>query len=578
MTVLNKILKIDKILKEYEQLPDFESPQRFIEHVLEHYRIDIDYIEEHLDRISSSGPTVVVSNHPFGGIEGLILAYILLSVRSDIKIMANPVLSTFKELDPLFLYTDPYQTPASYKKNIIATKHAFEWLKKGGMLVLFPAGEVSHITATNWNVRDPAWSHGVVRMVRKTHANVIPVFFHGRNSLFFQIAGLIYSRLRTALLPRELLNKQGKTIRLTIGKKISYRKIPFELNDDEIASYLRFRTNMLSKSRSKKRIRDSVKQFMRSRKKSKMIAPHKGTYRLVKEIENLPPSQKLDRAKAFSVFYAYPEQIPTILHEIGRLREKTFRRVGEGTGKKIDLDDFDQNYIHLFAWNDDRKEMVGAYRIGLVDEIVAKHGVNGLYTRALFEFDAHFLDKINPALELGRSFIRPKYQRDYASLLILWKGIAKFVVAHPRYHTLFGTVSISNEYSQFSKHLIMDYVKRFTFDEALSKDVRPLSPPKGKMKLDEMEESLLYTFIQEIEDVSEMISDYEMEYQGVPILLKHYLKLGGKIIGFNVDPEFQNCVDGLILVDLRKTQSKTLKFYMGKEGFQAFSTQHGLDG
>ncbi|MCB1198990.1 MAG: glycerol acyltransferase, partial [Deltaproteobacteria bacterium] len=179
-------------------------------------------------------------------------------------------------------------------------------------------------------------------------------------------------------------------------------------------------------------------------------------------------------------------------------------------------------------------------------------------------------------LELGRSFIRTKYQKDYASLLMLWKGIAKFVVHNPKYHTLFGTVSISNEYSNFSKHLIMDYVKRFTFDDALSRQVKPISPPKGKMKLKEMEESLLYTFIQEIEDVSEMISDYEMEYQGVPVLLKHYLKLGGKIIGFNVDPEFQNCVDGLILVDLRKTESRTLKFYMTKEGHEQFSRFHNL--
>ncbi|MCB1197368.1 MAG: lysophospholipid acyltransferase family protein [Deltaproteobacteria bacterium] len=572
--VIQKILRIDRVLKDYDQIEKSDDVQQFIQNTLSYYNINLEYIEEHLERISSSGPTVVVANHPFGGMEGLILPYLLLSVRKDVRILANPVLKAFPSLDSLFLYVAPYQTQEAYRNNIQATKKAFQWLKSGGMLVVFPAGEVSHITWNNWTVRDPNWSNSIVRMVRKTNANVIPMFFHNRNSSFFQAAGLIHPKLRTALLPSELLNKRDQTIRISIGKKISYAKIPFELNDTEIASYLRFRTYMLAQSPSKGAIATAFQKMIKAKKKMEVITAHRGTKLLITELNALPKNQKLDQAKDFEVYYAYAAQIPNILHEIGRLREKTFRRVGEGTGKSIDLDEFDQHYIHLFAWNSTRKEMIGAYRMGLVDQIVAEKGVKGLYTRQLFTFDEHFIQKIIPAIELGRSFIRPKYQKNYASLLILWKGISKFIVQNPRYHTLFGTVSISNEYSNFSKHLIMDYVKRHTYDQNLSQDVRPITPPKGKMKLKEMEESLLYTFIQEIDDVSEMIADYEVAYQGVPILLKHYLKLGGKMIGFNVDPDFQNAVDGLILVDLRKTQEKTLKFYMGKEGFDQFSQHH----
>jgi len=572
---VQKALGVDQMLKDYQSITPHEDLQHSLKNMLDYYNVSVDVIADHLERISSSGPTVVVANHPFGCIEGLILPYLLLSVRKDVKLLVNPVLKTFDRLDPLFLYVEPYATPQAQSFNISATKKAYQWLKDGGMLVLFPAGTVSHITWNRWTVRDPMWQNSFVRMIRKTNASVTPMFVHGRNSALFQLLGLIHSRLRTAWLAKEFLKKRNQKIRISIGKEILHKKIPFELEDQEIASYMRFRTYMLANGPTKKSLTSTVRNFVFPIKKSKPIAPHGGTKALVQELASLPDKNLLEETKQFSVYFAQASQIPFMLEEIGRLREKTFRCVGEGTGETKDLDNFDAYYMHLFAWNKQHQEIVGAYRVGLSDVILKEKGIFGLYTRSLFKFDESFMENLNPCLELGRSFIRPKYQKNYASLLMLWRGIAKFVAKHPRYSKLFGTVSISNNYSNVSQHLIMNFVKRHTFDETLSKLVHPILPPKKKINFEDIDEPLLDAFIKEIDDVSDMISDYEVSDQGVPILLKHYLKLGGKIVGFNIDPEFQNCIDGLIFVDLLKTQPRTLQFYMNKEGFQQFQTYHG---
>lgn len=575
--IIHKILGIESLIRQYHQLEKPSDPAAFIDATLEYLNIRYTYNEQDLDRISSSGPTVVIANHPFGGIEGLIMARLLLAVRNDVKILANPFLKVFKELSPLMYYTNPDKNQQAYQDNIRATKNAYQWLKKGGVLAIFPAGNVSHITWNRWKVRDREWSPSFVRMIRKTNANVVPLYFHGRNSRLFLASGLIHPKLRTIQLARELLNKRNTTIQVSIGKKISHRKIPFELNDQEITSYFRFRTYTLGK----KIHEDLEKKPMGAPRKIQPqtpifhpITPHLGTYELEQEIKSLPPTNTLVQTRDLSVHFTTPQQSQRIMHEIGRLREKAFRHVGCSMGKTIDIDAYDDHYVQLFLWNKPRKEMVGGYRIGHSDEIIENQGIDGLYTRRNFIYDASLIHSVGPALELGRSFVRPKYQKDYKGLMLLWKGIGQYILQNPKYHTLFGNVSTSNRYSNFSKYLIMDYIKQYSYDVFLSKHVMPTNPPMGDIQLEEIEKSLLYTFVQEIDDVSEMISDYELSYDSVPVLLKQYLKLGGRIAGFNIDEGFGNSLESFMFVDLRKTPQKTMEFYMTPEGYRTFHKNH----
>jgi putative hemolysin len=289
------------------------------------------------------------------------------------------------------------------------------------------------------------------------------------------------------------------------------------------------------------------------------------------EVEALPADQHLVTSGHFSVHCARAEQFPCCLQEIGRLRELTFRAAGEGTGKAADVDHFDAYYLHLFVWDTQTESIVGAYRLGLADEIVSRHGRRGLYTQSLFRYGDRVLQAMSPAIELGRSFVRAEYQRSFAPLMLLWRGIGQFIVQHPQYAMLFGAVSISNDYEPASRRLIVDYLSANNIESNLARHVKPRRPFRSRWAAarDDAEIAAL----NDIEDVSRMV---KRDSKGVPILLKQYLKLGGRLLAFSADEKFSDALDGLIMVDLRASDPRVLARYMGKEGATAFLSHHGI--
>ena len=267
---------------------------------------------------------------------------------------------------------------------------------------------------------------------------------------------------------------------------------------------------------------------------------------------------------------------PTLLDELGRLREITFRAAGEGTGLCADLDQFDAYYSHLLLWNKEKQELAGAYRAGNTDEIICAHGIKGLYTNTVFRYDEQLFLKIGSALELGRSFVRPEYQRQYAPLLLLWKGIARFVAAHPETPVLFGAVSISNEYSSLSREMIVRYFEQREDGREFGDLIHARTPFRAP-KLRRWDCGALCSALRDLDELAEPISDVEEDGKGLPILFKQYAKVGGRLVGFNLDRKFSDVVDGLVIVDLRQTEPSVLERYMGKEGYAGFRRFHKLD-
>lgn len=294
------------------------------------------------------------------------------------------------------------------------------------------------------------------------------------------------------------------------------------------------------------------------------------------EIEALPPEQLLCSSGEFRVVYARAAQIPWCMEELGRLRELSFRAAGEGTGRASDIDAFDACYLHLFVWDADAHKIVGAYRMGLTDEILPRYGKQGLYTQSLFKYRTRVLQSLNPAIELGRSFVRQEYQRSYAALMLLWRGIGAFIARNPRYAVLFGAVSISSSYDPASRRLIVDYLRANTVEADLARHVksrRPFHDPKVhgvKVQSEDAEGAALKS----IEDLSRVVASIEPDAKGVPILLRQYLKLGGRVLGFNSDAQFSNALDGLMKVDLRNSDRRVLVKYMGPESAAAFLAYH----
>ena len=569
--LLEYILAVDKVRKLHDGIPVRNDPFQFLECVLDRLHIHHTLDEEERCAIPLSGPAIVVANHPFGGIDGMVLASALSSVRKDIRILVNYFLEEIEGLNPLFFPVDPFNHKGSTSKNIASIRKAVSWVKTGGMLVVLPAGEVSHFSWKRKTIEDPPWSHTVGRMVRLTKAPVLPVFFKGRNSALFQIAGLVHPRLRTAMLPRETFKKEGAEVHFKIGRLIPYKTLSKLEDPYKITEYLRFRTYLLGMGFRKVRSVPFPKGM--PMRKMEKVASAVDKEVLAQEVKALPDDQKLLGNSRFSVYFARSHQIPMILREIGRLREETFRPIGEGTGRSIDLDRFDNIYIHLFVWSSMKNELVGAYRMGPTLEILPRHGKKGLYTHTLFKYGAQLLNKTGPALELGRSFIRNKYQKDYSPLLLLFQGVGHYISRHPQYKTLFGAVSISNSYGHYSRQLMAAFLRMNRFSSDLSRMVKPRRPfyPNKVVPLIRGKEELHGN---DLDELSSWISSLEEDGKGVPILLKHYLKLGGKVLSFNLDHRFGDTLDGLIFIDLSKADTKLLKRYMGEEGLHKFMDYH----
>ena len=526
-------------------------------------------------RVPVKGPLVVVANHPFGAVEGLVLGALLRSVRSDVRVMVNHILRhlDLAGLKESYIYVDPFGGAGASRSNIAPLRETLQWVRAGGALGVFPAGEVSHLSLRKRCITDAPWSETVARIIRKTGAQVLPVYFNGKNSLLFQVLGLVHPRVRTLMLLREVFNKCGQAIEVRVGKPIPGEKAAEFAGDRELLEYLRMRTYILKSRRASPSRSASAVSFLRgfSGPRAEAIADPVAPGLVRREVESLPPECRLVETERFSVFAASAEQIPCTLREIGRLREITFRDANEGTGRGLDLDDFDTYYLQLFLWSRESAEIVGGYRLGLADQIIRHRGIRGLYTSTLFEYRSELMGRINPAIELGRSFVRPEYQKSYQPLMLLWKGIGAFLVANPHYRTLFGPVSINNSYHAVSRQLIVAYSRKNPPTE-LSRLVRGKHPiRRRRSKRRELQAAC--TLLRDIQDLSELVSDIEKDQKGIPILLKHYMKLGGEILAFSVDPNFSDVLDGLILVDLNKTDPRLLERYMGREGASHFQRQ-----
>ncbi|MBZ5616576.1 MAG: lysophospholipid acyltransferase family protein [Acidobacteriia bacterium] len=575
----SKFIPIDQARQLYQRVCSVPHGFR-MEALLAEMKIKLEVQPADIDRIPAEGPLVAVANHPFGVLDGVALAELLLRVRPDVKIMTNALLEGIPELREHCIFVDPFQAACSTDKNLKTLKQAMAWLRQGGALAVFPAGEVSQWNVRQAQVTDPAWNTVAARLVRKTGASALPVYFCGRNSVTFQLLGLINPQLRTLFLLQEFLQQRGKDVRVRIGGAIQSELISNLDSDEEATEYLRLRTYLLS-YRGRKHI--SLPARMLSalpRKPPAPIAAEVPPRFVIDDIAALPAERLLVENAEFAVYAARAADLPHALDELGRLREITFRAAGEGTGHSADLDRFDAYYWHLLLWNKQKQEMAGAYRAGNTDEIIRTHGIKGLYTNTVFRYDEQLFLKIGSALELGRSFVRSEYQRQYAPLLLLWKGIARFVAAHPETPVLFGAVSISNEYCSLSREMMVRYFEQRRVKDGDGREFGDLiqaRTPFRAPKLRRWDCGALCSALRDLDELAEPISDVEEDGKGLPILLKQYAKVGGRLVGFNLDRKFSDVVDGLVIVDLRQTDPSVLERYMGKEGHSRFRHFHGLD-
>ncbi|MBE9548037.1 MAG: lysophospholipid acyltransferase family protein [Proteobacteria bacterium] len=523
-----------------ENLPPFDFIEQglaMLDIKLESTPVDIS------NRIPATGPLLIVCNHPHGGVEALALAQELKSVRTDIKFLANTGLQVFRELQPLLITTNPLKVS---QKNLSSIRQCETHLRSGGVLIVFPAGKVSFQHPGEERIRDRHWNRLIGHLAKRTSAPLLPVFFSGNNSPLFHKLGKIWDRSKMLLLPRELLGLRGKTVAFIWGHIISADAWR-HLDAGKLTRYARLMTYMLEDNVEAKQIATDSQLAPLAAMGDPVI--------IEAELAGLPGKQRLLDFKQYSVFYARAAQIPYLMKDIARERERVFRLHDEGSGEARDGDEFDRSYVQLFTWDNSSHSLVGAYRFGQTD-LLRQQGSDAIYLTQMFDFDEAFYKEMPPALELGRSFVVPEHQKSFHSLYLLWRGIGCYLAAHPQYRRLYGTVSLSRQYDDKAIALLCDAL------------IEPSPYVRPKQSLTKFQQPEWSKFKQDfgmldLQTVSACVRGTDREGKDIPVLLGLYHKLGAKFHCVAVDPNFNNTPGLLLMVDMDSAPEKLVTNFLG---------------
>jgi len=562
---LMRVLNISTCNKIYDRNKHLEGLE-FINALLDEFEVNFELPEEDLKRIPKTGPFITISNHPLGGIDGILLLKLLLERRDDYKIIANFLLHRIVPLKPYVMPVNPFEEHKKVQNSMIGFKSALSHLRAGSPLGVFPAGEVS-TQKKDKIIIDKPWEPAAMKLIKKAQVPVIPIYFHGRNSKSFYRWAKMSDTLRTAKLPSELLSQKDRVLKVRIGNPIS---LADQNEHESIASYtdfLRKKTYVLANPYGKKKLLENIPKTIKIPKTPKKIAGPISLEAMETEIATLTKQGKrLLSSKNYEVFLAPAEAIPNIIQEIGRLREITFREVGEGTNQATDLDEFDSYYHHMFLWDNDAKLLAGAYRMGLGEKIYEKYGIDGFYLQSLFRFEPELYDMMSKSIEMGRAFIIKQYQQRPMPLFLLWKGIVHTTLRFPNHKFLIGGVSISNQFSEFSKSLMIEFMKSNYYDPYVAQYINPKKEYKVKLK-DADKDFIFDESEADLNKFDKLIDEVEPGALRLPVLIKKYIKQNAKVVAFNVDPLFNNAVDGLMYIRIADLPESTVKPVM--EEFQA---------
>ena len=546
----------------------------FLSYLLDDLQIKYELHEVDLSRIPKEGPFIIVSNHPLGGLDGILMMHIISRIRPDFKIMGNFLLERIDPLKPMVIAVNPFETRKEAFDSSRGMRESIRHLRNGGCLGVFPAGEVSTKNESG-EIGDRAWQNPAMKLVKKMNVPVVPMYFHAKNSTLFYRLAAMSANLQTAMLPREMVRPRYHPIKIRIGKPI-LPKQQQELQDIQVYSdFLRKKTYALSTYYTQKKslLSDTLKiptsiAINSKNKKPKEIVEMTALELINLDIENLKKSEEalLFKSNNYECFFAKAQEIPHVLREIGRLREITFREVGEGTNLEIDLDRYDVHYHHLFLWDADQQQIVGAYRMALGKEVYEQFGVNGFYLNELFHIEPELHHFFKECIEMGRAFVVPAYQQKPMPLFLLWRGIVHVTLRNPDQKYIIGGVSISNQFSEFSKSLMIEFMKSHYYDPYVAQYVRPKNEFKVKLK-DADKEFFFDEAEADMNKFDKLIDEIEPNLLRVPVLIKKYIKQNAKLIGFNVDPKFNDAIDGLMYIRISDLPESTVKPVL--EEFQA---------
>ena len=564
VSAVMRLAKINKVNDLYDKIKDLEG-QEFFDKLLEELNVKYLAFQEDLAKIPKTGPFILVSNHPLGALDGVIMCKILTEIRPDFKVMGNFLLTKIKPMEPYVISVNPFEKRKEAYSSMSGMREALKHLSDGGCLGIFPAGEVSNKNNEYNEILDKEWQEPALKLIKKAQVPVVPMYFHAKNSKLFYNVSKIHPDLQTLMIPAEMVNKREKPIKIRIGKPVTPKILNEYETPKELGEFLKKKVYMM---KSYFEDRKSVAEFLKV--KNLNISPKEEVVvqniidetplaEILADRENL---RKKDGKMLFSngdyeVYFTKFDEIPAMMREIGRQRELTFRAVGEGTNLPFDLDEYDKHYHHLILWDNVAQKIAGAYRMALGSEVMKNYGIKGFYTNSLFDFDQELQPFFKKVIEMGRAYISIEYQQKPLPLFLLWRGIVHVCLRNPEHKFLMGGVSISNRFSDFSKSLMIEFMRSHYFDPAVAQYVHPKND--YKVYLSERDKSLFFEGLDDdLNKFDKLIDDFEPEMR-LPVLIKKYIKQNAKVVAFNVDPNFNDAIDGLMYIRISDLPEGTIK-------------------
>jgi len=561
-----RITKINEVNRLYDKLKDKEGKDFFDSFVRER---NLSYIafEEDLAKIPKTGPFILVSNHPLGAIDGILMCKILSEIRPDFKVMGNFLLEKIKPMEPYVIPVNPFEGRKEIRNSASGMRETLKHLENGGCVGIFPAGEVSNKNNPYGEILDKDWEKPALKLIRMAKVPVVPMYFHAKNStLFYQIAK-IHPNLQTLMLPSEMMNDREKPIRIRIGRPISVKVMDEMESIEELGEFLKTKVYMMKSYYEK---RKSLAQSINPKNLSlkfpllkeenivQNIIDETPKEDILKDISKLRGTDRMLFTNGnYEIYFTPYDEIPSVMREIGRQRELTFRAVGEGSNLPFDLDEYDQHYHHLFLWDNSAEKLAGAYRMALGRDVMKKFGIKGFYTSSLFEFEQDIHPFFKKVIEMGRAYISEEYQQKPLPLFLLWRGIVHVCLRNPDHKFLMGGVSISNKFSEFSKSLMIEFMRSNYYDSAVAQYITPKNDFKVKLR-DRDKLLFLNEMNADLNKLDKFIDDLEPELR-MPVLIKKYIKQNAKVIAFNVDPNFNDAIDGLMYIRISDLPESTIK-------------------
>ena len=564
VSAVMRLAKINKVNDLYDKIKDLEG-QEFFDKLLEELNVKYLAFQEDLAKIPKTGPFILVSNHPLGALDGVIMCKILTEIRPDFKVMGNFLLTKIKPMEPYVISVNPFEKRKEAYSSMSGMREALKHLSDGGCLGIFPAGEVSNKNNEYNEILDKEWQEPALKLIKKAQVPVVPMYFHAKNSKLFYNVSKIHPDLQTLLLPSEMVNKREKPIKIRIGRPVTPKILNEYETPKELGEFLRKKVYMM---KSYFEDRKSVAEFLKV--KNLNISPKEEVViqniidetplaEILADRENLRKKEgkMLFSNGDYEVYFTKFDEIPAMMREIGRQRELTFRAVGEGTNLPFDLDEYDKHYHHLILWDNVAQKIAGAYRMALGSEVMKNYGIKGFYTNSLFDFDQELQPFFKKVIEMGRAYISIEYQQKPLPLFLLWRGIVHVCLRNPEHKFLMGGVSISNRFSDFSKSLMIEFMRSHYFDPVVAQYVHPKND--YKVYLSERDKSLFFEGLDDdLNKFDKLIDDFEPEMR-LPVLIKKYIKQNAKVVAFNVDPNFNDAIDGLMYIRISDLPEGTIK-------------------